>query len=320
MRWMAGLVLLACVSGCTSDSVFACSEDSECDLAGTPGYCDAPGYCSFEDAACPSGRRFGSLAGMGLADECVAGDAGSTGPSNATTSMPPPMGTTTTLDPTTGDADTSATGESTSTGAPTTSETGRGSTGGSSSTGSGPMCTIYDFDRDPGFVDQGVFVDVAYDGGQMVVEWEDALLGSAAFGIASGVDVTGGSIETEFATLPTEEGTLLSVRWRDTSGRIVSADLDGSNYLVGYYNPSLPEGMKNLSFGNEPHLQRPILRMREEGGTVVVEAADGETTDELGSITEPFDPVGVEVWMFFNRYQSQGMTTRIALETLTTCE
>jgi hypothetical protein len=326
MRRAVLLMSLAWVSGCTSGSVFACDEDSECNLGDTPGFCDAPGYCSFDDEACPSGRRYGSLAGMGLADECVPGDGGSSGVGGSTSMAPSTMGTTTTamttVEPTS--ATTEATTEASSDGTatdPTMTSTTTGLDSSGASTGTGPMCTVYDFESDPGFVDLGTFVDVVYDGGQMVVQWDEALLASASLEIADGIDVTGGSIVTEFAALPTDLGTLLSVRWEDTSGRIISADVDGLSYFLGYYDPSLPKGEQNQNFGTAPHQQRALLRMREEAGTVVVEAADVDAKDyeEIGTTGEAFDPVGVQVWMIFNRYQSDGVTTRIALETITTC-
>lgn len=43
-------------------------DDPQCD----GGYCEASGYCSFDDADCDSGRRYGPLAGGGLGGKCVA--------------------------------------------------------------------------------------------------------------------------------------------------------------------------------------------------------------------------------------------------------
>lgn len=94
----------AIASGCGS-STFACSNDSQCqsDAAGT---CQANGYCSFPDEACPSGQRFGDAAPSGVADECVEPEAATDGPTTAATDGDSSQG----LDSTTVDsADASAT-------------------------------------------------------------------------------------------------------------------------------------------------------------------------------------------------------------------
>jgi hypothetical protein len=65
---MKRLWLLALVA-CTPSITFECTEDGPC---GEGGVCAAPGFCAFEDADCPSGRRFGPLASEALADECTA--------------------------------------------------------------------------------------------------------------------------------------------------------------------------------------------------------------------------------------------------------
>ena len=64
MRWFLGLALAACAPSIT----FECTEDAVC---GEGGVCAAEGFCAFEDAACPSCRRFGALAPEALADACT---------------------------------------------------------------------------------------------------------------------------------------------------------------------------------------------------------------------------------------------------------
>lgn len=61
-----------------------CGTDGDC---GANGLCEPQtSYCSFPDAMCPSGRRYGSLAGGGFGNECVEQDEGST----STSTMPMP--------------------------------------------------------------------------------------------------------------------------------------------------------------------------------------------------------------------------------------
>jgi len=69
------LVLLA---GC-GDDAFACDQDSQCEGTMAGGQCELNGYCSFLDPECPSGRRYGDLAGGGVAGLCVVGESGTTG-------------------------------------------------------------------------------------------------------------------------------------------------------------------------------------------------------------------------------------------------
>lgn len=97
--WRLGLGL-ACGGlaswACSGADVFACSTDAECVDGEHAGQCQAEGYCSFPDPACPSGQRFGAHAGP-LANTCVDAGTGtdaplasssSTGPTPATTSLP----------------------------------------------------------------------------------------------------------------------------------------------------------------------------------------------------------------------------------------
>lgn len=66
---------LACVSawlcaGCGPDG-FACESDGQCGDGELLGTCEASGFCSFPDATCESGRRYGEHAPDDLADSCV---------------------------------------------------------------------------------------------------------------------------------------------------------------------------------------------------------------------------------------------------------
>ncbi|MEM6992479.1 MAG: hypothetical protein AAF721_18340 [Myxococcota bacterium] len=67
--WGARLWWTVLVAGCNAPT-FACAEDSQCVLSGTPGVCQSDGRCSYPDAECPSGYRYPVLHG----GECVPGD------------------------------------------------------------------------------------------------------------------------------------------------------------------------------------------------------------------------------------------------------
>lgn len=55
--------------GCAAPPAFACTDDAEC---GTEGRCENTGYCSFPDASCELGRRYGEHAPPSLSGACVA--------------------------------------------------------------------------------------------------------------------------------------------------------------------------------------------------------------------------------------------------------
>lgn len=82
------LALLA-TTACTKASTFTCADSTDCKDGSFTGTCQDNGYCSFDDDACPSGQRYGDLAGGELAGECVELE-GTTGPS-ATTSEDGPV-------------------------------------------------------------------------------------------------------------------------------------------------------------------------------------------------------------------------------------
>ncbi|MBX3159133.1 MAG: C-type lectin domain-containing protein [Deltaproteobacteria bacterium] len=68
---MLGVVLAlalasGALAGCLRQTQFACDGDAACN----GGHCEATGFCSFDDATCAGGRRYGELSGA-LANACV---------------------------------------------------------------------------------------------------------------------------------------------------------------------------------------------------------------------------------------------------------
>jgi hypothetical protein len=101
----ASLALLA-HTACSASTEYACEADAQCVDAGIAGVCQSPGWCSFPDAGCESGQRYGDLAGGGLAGTCVPVDGGSSGVAeDATATM---AATTPTTDETTNETATDA--------------------------------------------------------------------------------------------------------------------------------------------------------------------------------------------------------------------
>ena len=80
---LLALALAACdgptISGTT------CEGDKDCNLFNAQGTCESTGFCSFPDATCTSGRRFGDVSGK-YTQQCVGdlGDASIDGGVNAT--------------------------------------------------------------------------------------------------------------------------------------------------------------------------------------------------------------------------------------------
>jgi len=85
-RWsaiaIAGGVLLG---ACVDLQPYTCSDDGQCTSGGAAGRCEETGHCSYPDAGCESGRRYGELAAE-LAGQCLSqGETStSTGPTAST--------------------------------------------------------------------------------------------------------------------------------------------------------------------------------------------------------------------------------------------
>lgn len=315
---------LSTVFGCDRADVFSCSDDTNCGAAGQSGQCEPSGFCSFEDQACPSGRRFGTLAGDGMADECVAGHAvvGTTGdPEPWESSGAGETGQDTTSG---GPALEDASGDSESTGDGTSSSTsGTSSTGGSdeSSTGAeGYGCAVFEFeDGAIPFVAQSVSTDVEVVGGQLLASWPAGATGSSLFEVAHGVDLTQGFLGVTFADIAElPEGTTSSLRWTDPSGRIIAAVLDGASYAVSYYDPLLPEG-EQVSVTVYPVDGREVVRLEGHGESIVVKAGDGDALQTLTAVSGSFDLTEVDVGLFFDRYAATGEAASLGLASLGLC-
>ena len=66
----AALVTAMIASGCLKAAAFECASDPQCTRAGAQGTCEAVGFCSFPDATCTNGRRFGDVSGK-YTQQCV---------------------------------------------------------------------------------------------------------------------------------------------------------------------------------------------------------------------------------------------------------
>ena len=61
--------------GCVKLESFACGQSSECRNGDLLGTCEPAGLCSFPDPMCPSGKKYGELAGD-QSGQCVGDGSG----------------------------------------------------------------------------------------------------------------------------------------------------------------------------------------------------------------------------------------------------
>lgn len=168
-------------------------------------------------------------------------------------------------------------------------------------------------------------LDVGITGGTLRASWMPAQLAAAAFRVAAPVDVSLGSLEVEFAQFPQEEGTVLTARWEDSTGRLVSAFVDGDEFLVTHDGEDEDGTKQTTALLTEPHAGRTRLRMRSDGVLIIFEAGGEDgfetlvTLDPAGDGATPFNLTEVDVRVVFHRYFSGGAATSIALESVTSC-
>jgi hypothetical protein len=211
--------------GCHS-AAFNCSTDDQCVDGSVGGVCQPTGWCSFEDAECPSMQRYGELSASDLAGTCVPETPeGSTG---AAETGAVETGAAESSEVTTGgDSGPSldATTESGSTSLPpldTGSEGSSSDAEGGSTTGEPQACEIVLFDDfEDGMVDAQW--DPWQDGGTSLQEADSALrfslVGDVLAGDDAGVtsldqfDLSAGYLRLEIAEVPTPD-TEMELYWQ----------------------------------------------------------------------------------------------------------
>lgn len=129
------MALCGLLMGC-GPSAFGCSDDDQCQSDGAAGTCELTGFCSFPDPACPSGRRYGDLAGGGYAGQCAVDPFDAETDTDAVSASA--SGTSSTTDPTVGP--TSGVTTDTTTGVGTTTE-GADESSSTDTRDPGPSCS-----------------------------------------------------------------------------------------------------------------------------------------------------------------------------------
>jgi hypothetical protein len=136
-RAIAAAVLAGSLGACTSTGAFECEADAQCQDGARLGRCESSGWCSFPDAACDSGYKYGTHAGDGLAEACVDPSLGSSGePTTSVTTIGTTTGVggTDPLDASADDTTTTADTTATATTEPLTSGPAESSTSGADAT------------------------------------------------------------------------------------------------------------------------------------------------------------------------------------------
>ena len=185
-RSLAALVWFAALgwTGCTATDVFVCVSDDDCNSS-PGGQCEGSGYCSFPDAECQTGQRYGAAAGDGLSERCVPPEEDGTGSESTTTgadttatvstfstTTPPPPTSSTSQGVTTQDITLSTTDNPSTTTTTTTDPTGSDSSTSAGTTTSGDPSTTAGSESSTGTADgcEEQLFD-GFDGATLGPEW-----------------------------------------------------------------------------------------------------------------------------------------------------
>ncbi|HEV7554236.1 MAG TPA: hypothetical protein VGO00_02210 [Kofleriaceae bacterium] len=72
MRWALVWSAVSGLAGCYGGGAFHCETNDQCSGAGMQGVCQPDSFCSFPDAVCPTGQRYGTSSGPS-SGQCVGG-------------------------------------------------------------------------------------------------------------------------------------------------------------------------------------------------------------------------------------------------------
>lgn len=314
------------VSGC-EDSVFVCNTDEQCRRAQEEGVCQANGYCSFADASCPSGQRYGEHASKGLAETCVSEDdaAGSTSTTSESTSMASSSegeagegADTSTSSPSTGDADDGASSDVSTTWSPTTGDD-EGDTG---TTGAPTLCSFeHDFE-------DGVLPPVWNIGGDLDVVVQDGMLGmelvssqASKYGWAwlEAMDFSGRSVVVEIGAPPPASSSAQLLLELGTPALAYLGLIEGDQLIArtstggGSYTTHavVPFTLRDARF----------LRMSNVGDAVLWEYSNGQGWESLHElpVADDVDLSAVDVVVVGGTWTHENEVGFIGVESVSIC-
>jgi len=320
---------------CGGAGAFACTDDPQCATAGELGRCEASGYCSFADDACPSGRRYGARAPGDLAEECVPpGDATSVAESaddvaddGDPTSAVTTDATTSTTSVTTTPVDPSTSGEGTTTSdssPPETSDAGPLDDGTSTTAPAGPPC-------EPAFVDD-------FEDGLIDPQWETWSSPECWFAEQNGhleLVIAPSDIEWVSAGLYTQPGPLLGGHVRaelvpftaplDVVGVWLTIfDAEDCEIQIAAENSTIHGHSAGVWFDPvQVDTEQPLwlqLRVDPDGFVHWEWSSDGEDWDEVHGEAPPCDFTSAHSALFAGDMHGEaGLITR-AVESYERCE
>ena len=304
----ASLAWLALVA-CTTSTEYACDADAQCVDAGVAGVCQSPGWCSFPDAECESGQRYGALAGGGLAGTCVPVDAGTSGVAEDASATAPTTDETTsdasaTVSTTTpltsgvdvtGDVETTSLSSASETSSGEASSTAPGTTEGGttdeSTTETPQICPTYVDDFEDGVIgpEWDVYLPEMIsdtDGARVYLVTADDLDQYPWTGLLEPQDLTQGWVRARVGLHPTSYPEQLFLAVSPVSAPLDAFIffLEGTDLLARFDDPA--EGWIDIYEATyDPTIHR-WLRIRGEDTTVYFEAA-GE--DEMFETLASYD-------------------------------
>lgn len=329
MRSWVGVVgcIAFAVSACATSSVFNCDKDSDCAAGEGFGVCQPTGYCSFSDPSCDSGQRYGSLAGEGLAKDCVPTEiASGTGGETSDETSGVTLGTGTMSSATTLPVQTSTTGlESSSAATSSTATTATTATGSDSTTTGIIGCN--------GFVDDfenGVVGNEWVNENPLVIEETDGELritvttsvddGFANLSTFAEYDLSDGDGRVQLATPPAENEIQQALRIypagspNDELYFMVEGD-----QLRAFYSPPGGADVAYMEEDFEPETHR-WLRMRGAGEIANFEFSDdGEMWQTFASVTSPIPLDDVVVALMGGNWALLANETVVSFEAAAIC-
>lgn len=331
MRWAwptsaLAVALCAAAFACRSGA-FACSDDQQCGA----GVCESTGYCSFPDASCDSGQRYGELAASELAGQCVdpspGGDSGSSGSTvPSTTGEPPPdtsNGDTTVGDPGAGstaalaDSTTSAAGES-------TADVTIGGSGSTGTTGPGQVCPDLFDDFEDGVIDpvwELSHPEFIVEAGGVLQIIVDPPIGPFVEAIVpDAYDVSQGWFRAELAetsdsVYAQQDVELFNGDDVDESFVVI---VEGDN-LIARYRP-VGGGFENIVVTEFVPGEHVWVQLRGEGDTIYFETSpDGVTFESFASYVSPFSLSNVRPGLRASNYMTLAADDIVSYEQIALC-
>jgi hypothetical protein len=312
--WLASALGVAAVAAIACRSAaFVCSDDEQCGA----GMCQSVGYCSFPDASCDSGQRYGELASSELAGECVDPQPDEDSSSAGTTVASTNGGTSSvaTHDGTSDDSASTAGGSVSTAGAETVgadsagSETTTGATAdsGDSDTGPGLRCPDYLDDFEDGVIGAQWELHhpefVVETGGVLQIIVDPPIGPFVGAILIESFDLSQGWFRAELDETPDSSYTQQDVEVFNAD------DLDESllilvegNELIARYRP-LGGGFENIIVIGFLPSEHVWLQLRGDGDTMHFETSpDGITFESFASYDSPFALSNVRVGLRASNY------------------